>query len=254
MNLTNDLKDFLDQAVSKINIPAFIEDDPVQFPRRYALLQDQEIVGFLTAIISWGKRATILHDANKMLKLMGSSPYEWIMNEGYADLSTGSTIHRTFNIEDLKFIAIGLNKFYQHNESMELIFRKKDMFDGIVDLRNIILEANQNPGFRTEKHLANPSKNSACKRIHMFLKWMVRNDHLVDLGIWKDISPADLYIPLDTHVINISRHLGLLTRTQNDRKAVEELTAQLRLFSPEDPVKYDYALFGLGINGFLKSR
>ena len=249
-----DIKEFLDEAVLKINTPDFINDDPVQFPRRYDLLQDQEIAGFLTALISWGKRPMILKDADKMLNLLGSSPYEWIMNEGYLELHSHETIHRTFNTDDLKYIAKGLHILYQQYDSMQSLFIQKDMFDGIINLRNIILEANHNPGYRIEKQLSNPERKSACKRIHMFLKWMVRNDQIVDLGVWKAVSPSRLYIPLDVHVIKVSHYLGLLNRNQNDRKAVEELTEQLRLFSPEDPIKYDYALFGLGVIGYLKGK
>ncbi|MEG1904062.1 MAG: TIGR02757 family protein [Bacteroidales bacterium] len=249
-----DIKEFLDEAVLKINTPNFINDDPVQFPRRYDLLQDQEIAGFLTALISWGKRSMILKNADKMLTLLGPSPYEWIMNEGYSDIPSHETIHRTFNTDDLKYIAKGLQALYQQYDSMQSLFIQKDMFDGIISLREIILQANNNPGYRSEKHLSNPEKKSACKRIHMFLKWMVRNDQIADLGVWKAVSPSKLYIPLDVHVIKVSHYLGLLTRNQNDRKAVEELTECLRLFSPEDPVKYDYALFGLGVTGYLKDK
>lgn len=246
----DEIKIFLDEIVQQINTPDFIEEDPVQFPRKFDILQDQEIAGLLTALISWGKRSMILKNAEKMFQLMGSSPYDWVMNQGFNDLETG-VIHRTFNYDDLKFIGKGLHYLYHRYDSMEIIFKDKDMFDGITELRKTIIEGNQCPGFRSEKHLANPEKNSACKRLHMFLKWMVRNDQIVDMGVWKNILPASLYIPLDVHVINISRHFGLLTRTQNDRKAVEELTALLRSFCPEDPVKYDYALFGIGIKGLI---
>lgn len=249
-NKYDEIKIFLDEIVMQVNTPDFIEEDPIQFPRKFELIQDQEIAGLLTALISWGKRSMILKNAEKMFQLIGRSPYDWVMNQGFKDLDTG-VIHRTFNYADLRFIGKGLHYLYHRYDSMEIIFKDKDMFDGIAELRKTIIEGNQCPGFRSEKHLANPEKNSACKRLHMFLKWMVRNDQIVDMGVWKNILPASLYIPLDVHVINISRHFGLLTRTQNDRKAVEELTALLRSFCPEDPVKYDYALFGIGIKGLI---
>lgn len=248
-----DIKLFFDETVERINVPEFIENDPVQFPRRYDLLQDQEIAGFLTALISWGKRPMILRNAERMLRFLGPSPYAYILNNDYENI-TGGAIHRTFNTDDLRYICTGLRALYTTYHSMEDLFVGKDMFEGISLLRQIIIAANHNPGFRSEKHLSSPDKNSACKRIHMFLKWMVRNDQRVDMGVWKRVSPADLYIPLDVHVINVSHYFGLLTRSQNDKKAVQELTDILRTFCPADPVKYDYALFGLGVGGYLKDK
>ena len=188
-----------------------------------------------------------------MLDMMGNSPHEYIMSNVFPEPSSVA-VHRTMNMEDFIFICKGLNLLYNRYNSMEDIFVGKDMFDGIQELRDIIIEANGIIGHRAERQLSSPAKGSACKRIHMFLKWMIRKDGIVDLGIWNKISPADLYIPLDIHVINISRHFGLIKRKQNDRKTVEELMITLRNFCPEDPVKYDYALFGLGVGGFLKNK
>ena len=241
------MKAFLDDIVSRVNRPDFIDDDPVQFPRRYDELPDQEIAGLLTALISWGKREMILRSAERMLALMGPSPYAWVMDEGYEELPDGQALHRTFNTTDLKFLARGLHAIYLNHTSLEDLFVGRDMFDGIAELRRRIIAANPDAPQRSTKHLANPDKQSACKRIHMFLKWMVRRDGIVDLGLWRRLSPADLYVPLDVHVGNTARRLGLLTRTQDDRRAVEELTARLRELAPDDPVRYDYALFGIGI-------
>ncbi len=244
------LKEFLEEYTLQINTPEFCETDPVQYPRRYDSLQDREIAGFLTALISWGKRIMILRNADKMFEAMGDSPYDYIMSGGF-DNDFSHTIHRTFNYEDFRFICTGLRSLYQDHASMEEVFIGKDLFCGIQDLRQIIIDANGAESHRATKHLSSPSKNSACKRIHMFLRWMVRNDGIVDLGCWQRLSPSSLYIPLDVHVGNISRQLQLLDRKQNDRKSVELLTDSLKEFDPVDPVKYDFALFGIGVSGLL---
>ena len=247
------LKEFLDKIVLKENNEEFISNDPVQFPRRFKKIQDIEITGFIISLISWGKRSMILRNAEKILQIMGDSPYEYILKGEFPEPEK-TAVHRTMNMEDFVFICNGLRKLYTEHESMEELFVDKDMFDGIQDLRDLIIEANNCSGHRAERQLSSPSKGSACKRIHMFLRWMVRNDGIVDIGIWKRIPTSALYIPLDTHVINISRHLGILTRKQNDRKSVEELTHILRTYCPEDPIKYDYALFGLGVSGYLNEK
>lgn len=248
-----EMKQFLDEIIKKINVKDFIKDDPVQFPHRFSKKRDIEIIGFIISLISWGKRTMILRDAEKILSIMGDSPYQYIMEGSFPEPSSVA-VHRTMNMEDFIFICRGLNYVYSKHESMEEIFTGRDMFDGIEILRKMIIEANGLPGHRAERQISAPSKGSACKRIHMFLKWMVRNDGIVDLGIWKSISPSSLYIPLDIHVINISKHLGILKRKQNDRKSVEELTSYLKDLRPDDPVIYDYALFGLGVTGYLKDK
>lgn len=242
------LKDYLDHLVEKNNTEAFIKDDPVQFPHRYNSLRDIEIVSFLVATIAWGNRKMILNSSNKMLEMMGKSPYDYIMSGGFENLDDRKCVHRTFFNRDFKYYCIGLNDIYKSNNSLEDVFYNKehDVWRGIQNFRDLMAKANGN----TSKHISNPCcetpmKGSACKRIHMALRWLVRNDGIVDLGVWKRLSPKDLMIPLDVHVARVSRDLGLIERKSNDRQAVELLTSKLREFDADDPVKYDFALFGV---------
>lgn len=243
------LKDYLDELVAKNNTEAFIKDDPVQFPHRYSDVRDIEIVSFLVATIAWGNRKMILNSANNMLAIMGKSPYDYVMSGGWEKLDDSKCVHRTFFGRDLKYYCKGLNKAYQMPvNSLENVFynEEHDVWRGIQNFRDLIAEANG----CTSKHISNPSccepkKGSACKRLHMALRWLVRNDGMVDLGIWKRLNPRDLMIPLDVHVARVSRDLGLIERKSNDRQTVEMLTAKLREFDPADPVKYDFALFGV---------
>lgn len=237
-----DIKDKLDELAEHYNTPAFIEKDPVQFPHRFRKLQDIEVAAFLTATISWGNRASILKSAEKMFAMMNNAPYDYIMNEDFRALGR-KNIHRTFFEHDLLYICNGLHEIYSGHSSLEEVFAGKNLWEGIVSFRSIMQEAN---GGVSCKHISNPDKSSTCKRLHMALRWLVRQDRIVDLGIWKHISPSGLYIPLDVHVARVSREFGLLERKSNDRKAVEELTSVLKLLRPEDPVAYDFALFGLG--------
>jgi len=237
------LKDFLDEWVYKINVPAYIETDPVQFPLKYSHLLDKEVAAFLTATITWGNRKMILNSATRMFAAMGVSPYDFIMSEGYKKLGAGN-IHRTFFEQDLYYMCRGLRSCYLNQASLENVFGgKPNLWTGIECFRSNLAQANDGI---FSKHVSNPTANSACKRLHLALRWLVRNDGIVDLGIWSTISPSELYIPLDVHVGRVSRKLGMLNRNQNDKKAVESLTEVLREFCPEDPVKYDYALFGIG--------
>lgn len=245
MHSIEELREILDPFVADINTGDFAQNDPIQFPKRFSKLQDIEIAGFLVATISWGKRSMILRDAERMLELMGNSPYEYIMTGEFPD-GDKFTIHRTFNTEDFTFICNGLKALYSKYDSMESLFVNKDSFEGIEELRNTIIGANSDPNHRGKKHVSSPTSGSACKRICMFLRWMVRNDGIVDIGCWKNISPATLYIPLDVHVGNIARKLGITARRQNDKKAVIEITNKLRELDREDPIKYDFALFGVG--------
>lgn len=255
-----DLKAYLDMLVEKNNTKEFIKDDPVQFPHRYTDIHDIEIVSFLVATIAWGNRKMILNNANKMLEIMGKSPYDYVMSEGYKKLDDAKCVHRTFFGRDLKYYCRGINRIYRMGriggigriESLEEVFYNEghDVWRGIQDFRDLMAEANGT----TSKHISNPSceapmKGSACKRLHMALRWLVRNDGIVDLGIWKRLSPNDLMIPLDVHVARVSRELGLIDRKSNDRMAVELLTSRLREFDREDPVKYDFALFGVELMG-----
>jgi uncharacterized protein (TIGR02757 family) len=242
----DDVKAYLDEWVEKINAPSYIEKDPVQFPLRYIKPEDVEVAAFLTATITWGKRKMILNSAEKMFSKMGSSPYDFILSKGYESLGSAN-IHRTFFEHDLLYLCRGLNFYYTQNSSLESLFAKSDnMWDGISEMRRIFALANDG---LYSKHISNPIANSACKRLHLALRWLVRKDGIVDPGIWKNTTPSKLFIPLDVHVGRISRELGLLSRNQNDRAAVESLTAILRGYCPEDPVKYDFALFGIGESG-----
>lgn len=237
------IKDKLDELVDRHNTSAFIEKDPIQFPRRYSRLPDIEIAAFLTATISWGNRASILKSADRMLRVMGDSPYYFIMNEEYKQLGS-KNIHRTFFEHDLSYMCRGLRYIYGRHSSLEDIFSDRDTtWEGIIAFRRMIAIAN---GEANSKHISNPQAGSACKRLHMALRWLVRQDGIVDLGVWKNIRPSELYIPLDTHVARVSRELGILRRKSGDRKAVEELSAFLSSLRPDDPVIYDFALFGTG--------
>jgi uncharacterized protein (TIGR02757 family) len=258
-----DIKDYLDSLVEKNNTEAFIKDDPVQFPHRYSDKRDIEIVAFLVATIAWGNRKMILNNANKMLEMMGKSPYDYVMSGGWEKIDEAKCVHRTFFGRDLKYYCRGMKALYEascsFNEvprcarndkhSLENIFvmdGNNDVWRGIQNFRDLMAEANGG----TSKHISNPSceapmKGSACKRLHMALRWLVRNDGIVDIGIWNRLKPSDLMIPLDVHVARVSRDLGLLERKSNDRMAVEMLTNRLQEFDSEDPVKYDFALFGV---------
>lgn len=246
-----ELKEFLDFKVEQYNNPEFIETDPVQIPHQFSKKEDIEISGFLTATISWGNRKSILKNSHSMMELMGNSPYDFVMHHSEEDLNDLSLfVHRTFNGSDLKYFIRALKNLYTHHAGLENIFRKystkNDLQFAIHKFKQIFFELPHE--LRTEKHVSDPLKNSAAKRINMFLRWMVRHDAgNVDLGIWKSLKPEQLSCPLDVHSGNVARKLDLLKRKQNDAKAVTELDTSLRRLDPLDPVKYDYALFGLGI-------
>lgn len=247
----------LEGYTEKINVPGFIREDPVQFPRRYGQLRDIEVAGILCATIAWGKRTAILSSCGRMLDAMGDSPYEYLMEADLEDFPTaGKAVHRTFSRRDLLFFLRGLRGIYRQHASLEELFMprkgERGLWEGITRFREAMLAAPHREDF--QRHISCPGKNSACKRLHLFLKWMVRRDGIVDMGVWERISPSDLSIPLDVHVGNVSRRLGILRRNQNDRRAVEELDVFLRRLDPQDPVKYDYALFGLGESGFFDKK
>ncbi|MFP3831808.1 TIGR02757 family protein [Chryseobacterium sp. SIMBA_028] len=246
-----ELRSFLDEKADQYNTPDFIENDPIQIPHRFSLKQDIEIAGFLAATISWGNRKSIINSANKMLDIMGNSPYDFVLNHSEKELESiqDKSIHRTFNGQDFSYFIKQFNRIYKENESLEDLFKVKDseinFLYAIERFRNSFLEPEKH---RSHKHISSPHKNSSAKRIIMFLRWMVRKDKRgVDFGIWKDIDQKYLSIPLDVHTGNISRKLGLVSRTQNDWKTVEELDGAIRKFDEKDPAKYDYALFGLGV-------
>ena len=248
---TNELHEFLEQKVVQYNTPQFIESDPIQIPHRYTLKEDIEIAGFLTATISWGNRKMILQNAHKMMQLMGNTPYDFVMSHSETDLERlEQFVHRTFNGGDFSTFIKGLQHIYQNHNGLENVFVLYQECDSlqrsIHELKQLFFEIkHQN---RTQKHISDPFNNSAAKRINMYLRWMIRQDKTgVDLGIWKTISPSKLSCPLDVHSGNVARKLGLLTRKQNDGKALAELDISLRKLDSNDPVKYDFALFGLGV-------
>lgn len=246
-----ELKSFLDEKADQYNHPEFIENDPIQIPHRFSLKQDVEIVGFLAATISWGNRKAIIKSAEKMLDIMGNSPYDFVLNHSEKDLRSleGKSIHRTFNGEDFTYFIKQFQRIYKENDSLENLFKVKDQetnfLHSIERFRSQFLGTEKH---RSHKHVSSPYKNSSTKRIIMFLRWMVRKDKRgVDFGIWESIDQKYLSIPLDVHTGNISRKLGLISRTQNDWKTVEELDLVIRKFDEKDPAKYDFALFGLGV-------
>jgi uncharacterized protein (TIGR02757 family) len=248
-----DLKQFLEEKYLQYNNPSFIECDPISIPHRYDTNRDKEIAGFLTAAIAWGRRDLILRSSNKLLKLMDNNPSEFIRCSKQEDLMHFSSfVHRTFNGKDCICFLNGLKNIYSHYPTMEDVILEGmketgSLKDGISHFRQMFFLSPHEK--RTEKHFADIRAGAAGKRLNMFIRWMVRNDNRgVDFGIWKRISPSQLYIPLDLHSGNTARKLGLLSRKQNDWKAVEELTDVLREFDPADPVRYDFALFGSGVN------
>ena len=251
MDLTHqELFDFLEEKYHQYNNTAFIGLDPISVPHQFTRKEDIEIAGFLSATISWGNRASIVKDANRMLQQMDCSPFLFITNASSSEINSFKTFyHRTFNGEDGIFFIESLKNVYLHHGGLENCFsgiEKIGMKETIAGFRQLFLETSHKK--HSEKHISDPYKGSSCKKINMFLRWMVRNDDKgVDFGLWKNISPSDLFCPLDVHSGNVARKLGMITRKQNDWKAVEELTAKLRSFDPADPVKYDFALFGLGI-------
>ncbi len=246
-----ELKEFLDDKVLEYNNPTFIESDPIQIPHQFSLKEDIEIAGFLTATIAWGNRKMIIKNANKMMELLGNSPFDFVMNYRPEHLDNfNGFVHRTFNSLDAAYFVSALQHIYKNHGGLESIFSKYSTTTStqpaIHTLKQLFFEIPHVN--RTKKHISDPLKGSAAKRINMFLRWMVRNDAAgVDFGIWNTISPAILSCPLDVHSGNVARKLGLLTRKQNDAKALAELDYSLRKMDKTDPVKYDFALFGLGV-------
>lgn len=249
MNLS-EIKSFLDAKVDEYNVPAYIETDPIQVPHQFIQHENIEISAFLTATIAWGQRKSIINNAKKMMQLMDDNPYDFVLNANKKEITRlGNFKHRTFNGTDLKFFVLSLRNIYQNHGGLKSIFEKsvqeKDVKYALANFRKIFLEFDHEK--RSEKHISNITGNASCKRLNMYLRWMVRKDNRgVDFGFW-DIPMSKLYIPLDVHCGNVARKLGILQRKQNDWKAVEELNDVLCKFDPDDPVKYDYALFGLGV-------
>ncbi|MBZ9786525.1 TIGR02757 family protein [Psychroflexus sp. CAK57W] len=244
------LKPFLDEKVELYNQFKFIATDPISIPHKFQKKEDIEIVGFLIATIAWGNRKSILNNGDKLCEILQFEPYDFILNHTEQDLKAcKGFVHRTFNTEDLKYFIRALKFIYEEHNGLESIFQKhqtkNSLQPAIHQFKSIFFQLDHEK--RAEKHVSDPEKNSAAKRINMFLRWMIRRDtNGVDFGIWKRLSPSLLSCPLDVHSGRIARELGLLQRMQNDAKAVNELDTNLRLLDPKDPVKYDFALFGLG--------
>ncbi len=245
------LKEFLDSKVILYNNPKFIESDPIQIPHQFSKKEDIEIAGFLTATIAWGNRKSIINNANRMMQLLDHSPHDFVLNHKESDLEhLEPFVHRTFNGFDFITFIKALQHVYKNHHGLEAVFSKPNESESLQHAINHFKKAffEIEHLTRTEKHVSDPLKNSAAKRINMFLRWMVRNDNAgVDFGIWNSLSPSQLSCPLDVHSGNVARKLGLLKRKQNDAKALLELDSALRQFDPNDPVKYDFALFGLGV-------
>lgn len=247
----SELKDFLDEKVVQYNHPKFLESDPIQVPHRFSKKEDIEICGFLTATIAWGNRKSIINNALHLMDLLDYAPHDFITNHSESDLDRlSSFVHRTFNGNDLHFFIRSLKNIYQNHGGLESAFanhQEKDSLQlAISQFKKVFFELPHEQ--RTQKHVSDPLKGSAAKRINMFLRWMVRDNSTgVDFGLWKSISPSQLSCPLDVHSGNVARKLRLLRRKQNDSKALAELDKNLRKLDPLDPVKYDFALFGLGV-------
>ena len=244
----NELTEFLNFKADQYENPEFLESDPIQLPHRFSKKVDIEICALLVSTIAWGNRKSIIKSGENLITIMENEPYDFVKNYSSSNLESSNFVHRTFNIEDLDFFFRGLKGIYM-NSGLEGAFGQHKTIPGvkgrIVNFRNEMLNAE--PRDRSKKHISDPLKNSAAKRINMFLRWMVRTSAKgVDFGIWKQIETSELYLPLDVHTATNARKLGLLNRKQDDWKALEELMKELSKMDPVDPVKYDFALFGLG--------
>jgi uncharacterized protein (TIGR02757 family) len=248
----SEIKAYLDDKVAKYNQPDFIENDPISIPHSFTQKEDIEIAGLLTATIAWGRRDLILKSGRQLMVLLEHSPYEFLMSANPTDWNRFEEFYyRTFSAVDCVYFLKAIKLIYENFGGLEQLFLSKyqpgDIKSSLVQFRDVFLSFDAPK--RTHKHVANIIKGASAKRLNMYLRWMVRTDNKgVDFGIWKGISPADLLLPLDVHTGNVSRQLGILSRKQNDIKAVDEVMQVLRAFSPEDPVKYDFALFSLGVN------
>lgn len=247
-----DIAELLVTEAKRINNPAFIDKDPVQFPRRFQKLQDIEIVALLSAIIAWGKREMICRDAERLLDLMGNDPYNFVMDEGYLDLDPRKNIHRTFFASHLQYFLRGLRSIYATHSSIDSFATKLKIGEADAPAWSLVEQMSKimcdvNSGQTCSQCLPTNLKTTALKRINMALRWLVRDDGIVDMGVWKAIPKSKLFIPLDVHVGNTARNLGLITRKSNDRLTVQQLTAMMRTLRPDDPAIFDYALFGIGI-------
>jgi uncharacterized protein (TIGR02757 family) len=248
----SDLKKFLDAKADEFNRPEFIELDPVSIPHQFSKKQDIEIAGLIAAVLAWGQRVTIINKARDFIGRMDNSPHDFLLNYKPKEVKHFSTFrHRTFNGIDAAYFVEFLGRFYRKNESLETAFcvlpADEHVGRGLENFHRLFFSLDHFPT-RTKKHISTPERKSACKRINMFLRWMVRNDNRgVDFGIWRTISPAQLVCPCDLHVERVARKLKLIRRKQVDWQTAIELTTNLRKLDGADPVKYDFALFGLGV-------
>jgi uncharacterized protein (TIGR02757 family) len=244
----------LDELVEKYNQPEFIENDPISIPHRFSKLQDIEIAGFWIAMLAWGQRVTIINKANNLLDLMDNAPFDFVMNYEDSDLKPFlNWKHRTFQPTDTLYFLDFFKRYYQENQTLETAFAQhlkptdEHIGNALIGFNQLFFD-HENAPKRTQKHIATPARKSTCKRLNMFLRWMVRNDNNgVDLGLWKDIKTSQLLIPLDVHVDRVARKFNLISRKQTDWQTVLELTETLKQFDANDPVKYDFALFGYGL-------
>lgn len=253
IKLTHDeLKSFLDEKVARYNRPGFIEADPVSIPHRFSKRQDIEIAGLFAAVLAWGQRKTILNKCSQLLNMMDNDPYQFVRSHTLRDVKPFTEFkHRTFNGTDALYFLQFLKHFYKTNDSLERLFavdqREDTLEKGLINFHEMFFSLPDYPA-RTRKHIATPVRKSTCKRLAMYLRWMVRNDQQgVDFGIWKTVLPSQLVCPCDVHVERVARKLGLVKRKQTDWQLALELTRSLSELDPHDPVKYDFALFGLGV-------
>jgi len=252
-------KEILEKAYLRHHNAAFIPEDPLQIPHQFTKLQDIEIMAFFSSILAWGQRKTIINNCKKLVLLFDNEPYNFILNHKEEDLKRFLDFkHRTFNATDLLYFIAFLKHHYQNNESLESAFtmhlspKDETVENALIGFHNYFTSLEFFP-IRTRKHIATPARNSACKRLNMFLRWMVRQDDKnIDFGLWKNIKTSQLLCPLDVHVERQARALGLITRKQSDFKTVLELTANLKKIDQNDPVRFDFALFGMGIEQKLK--
>ncbi len=252
--LIPELKEFLDAKVEQYNQPGFIKNDPICIPHQFSKKQDIEIAGLFAAVLAWGQRVTIINKSRELLSLMDNAPHDFMLNHRENDLKKLQQFkHRTFNTTDTLYFIEFLSWFYRKHDSLEEAFTgpsngMENIEDGLIYFHHLFFSLEDAP-HRTRKHISTPERKSACKRINMYLRWMVRNDKSgVDFGLWKKISPAQLVCPFDLHVERVARKLKLVRRKQADWLTAIELTDNLRKLDPLDPVKYDFALFGLGID------
>ncbi len=247
----SELKAFLDEKVAQYNQPFFIESDPIQIPKLFSLKEDIEIAGFLTSTIAWGNRLSIINNAKRLMALLEQQPYDFVINSSDSDLlKLEQFVHRTFNGADCIYFIRSLKNIYINHGGLQTVFEKGFAKEGSVkssleNFHNVFFELE---GERSRKHVSNVVKGASAKRLNMFLRWLVRKDkNKVDFGLWNGIPQSALMLPLDVHTGNVARKLGLLKRKSNVWKAVEEVTQRLRELDKIDPIKYDFALFGLGV-------